>query len=250
MPEADETQEQETTTEQPATTSRSAERRALVNALIREHGSANSALYKLASENKELRQKNSALKGEDVDGLVVLRGDEAERYKKLAALNLTPDAITAALADRDRLTTENQQLAAKVSEFSRSRAREEAAQLAGYKPAVLAALEKSQGFRTEVRDGKDDKGNVVRVPYAILGDGDKAEAKPLAEYASSALTDFLPALSAGATGAAGAGTPYPPTPTRSTASGKQGDVVERHLRSTYFTPSQRQREATAARPAQ
>jgi hypothetical protein len=232
------------------TTSRTAERRALVNSLIREHGSANAALWRLATENKDLRNKNAALRGEDVDGLVMLKGDDARKYQQFLALNVDPAAVAQTITELDHLKAETHTLNTRLTEAQRERQRDEAAVLVGYKPNVLAALEKSQGFRTEVRDVKNDKGEPTRVPYAVVGD----DAKPLAEYATAALADFLPALAAGGTAAtpnAAPGAPYPATPPRGTApTGKPGDVVTRHIAQTYVTPSQRQREATATRTAQ
>lgn len=221
----------------------SSAKKQLVNALIREHGSANAALYKIASENKDLRQKNAALRGEEVDGLVMLKGDDAKRWQAFQSLQLEPAAITTALAEATALKQQNTALSQSLTEAKQERARDEAAAMMGYKPSVLAALEKSQGFRVEVRDAKNEKGETSRVAYAVTGEKDKEEAKPLAEYAASALSDFLPALSPSGGTTAPAGSPYPATPPKATGQGsKPGDVAARHMAQTYVTPSQRQRE--------
>ena len=225
-----------------APSSKSADRKQLVKSLIREHGSAGSALYKLATENKNLRHKNAALQGEDVDGLVILRGDDAKKYRDFVALNLEPAAISAALTEREQMKAENGKLQAKVTKAEReeriARAAKAAEKDTPWKANVLADLAEKNGFDVEEREVKDG-GETQKVWFAVKGD----EAAPLAEFAPLALYHAAlretPAPAAGATGAGGRD--HPGTPTRATGSGKT-DVAARHIAQVYVTPSQRARQ--------
>jgi hypothetical protein len=231
--------------------SKSADRKKFVASLIAAHGSANAALWVLGSENKKLREKNSALQGEDVDGLVILKGDDARKYQAFVALGLEPEKVKEALGKVETLTSENKTLAGKVAKSERLSRITEAARHAEWnkdekkhvpwKHGVLADLAESKGFDVEVRE-VEENGEKRKVAYAVTGEGDKRTSVPLAEF--SALSDYHAALrdsaQASATGASGGGPPVPATPPRGTAPGKP-DVAAQHIARTYVLPSQRQK---------
>lgn len=171
---------------------------------------------KLFDENFKLRQKNTALKGSvPGDGAVVLKGDDAKKWEKYRALG-EPAEVKASLdSGRDAIS--------KLERNDKVAAYEKAAEVAGYKPSVFAALAERDGLTVEVVPGKQGEkgkdGKPVQVAV-VKGEGDSTT--PIDEYVDQHWSDFKPALGgaaekAKATEATPARRPFgapPPDPSR------------------------------------
>lgn len=195
----------------------------VVTELVGKYGGERAALRVLADQQLDYRREKRELTGRlPKDGERVLTAAEAKEWDAFTALGKKAKDVTTALAERDALATENAGIKAE-------RVTAEAAQIAGYKPSVLAKLAKTEGFRVEVRDEKDGDAT-KRAAFAVVGDGEDAKATPLTEYAAASLADFLPALAAEPNGSGPApratGAPIPPQPPRGTAPAPKQTTIE------------------------
>lgn len=178
--------------------------------------------YNYRRNNEELKRQVGDLQGKAApEGAVMLTGDNAKAWIAYQALG-KPEEVKQGLDERT-------QLQGKVSAQEREALIRGVAEAAGYKPAVLANLDrvakaegKTLGF--ELRDTTVD-GKVVKVPY--VKDGDNAS--PLTDYAVTNWADFMPALSVqGTQQQQPAGTRFP---LQHAATGTQGgqDFVDKFL---------------------
>ena len=219
------------TIEQPVTTApepKPHDRRdvdVVVSELVPKYGNERAALRVLADQQLDYRKDIRDLKSKlPKEGAVVLSPEDAKEFEAFRALGKKPKEIAALVTEHASLSTENADLKAE-------KVTAEAAALLEYKPSVLAKLAKTEGFRTEVRDEQDADGDPIRVPYAVVGEGDEAKATPLSEFASSALSDFLPSLTASTNGHGGKSTappapaPVPAQPPRGTAPAPKHDLA-------------------------
>jgi hypothetical protein len=144
------------------------------------------ALDERESENAKLRQKNRQLTNaleeaegaKPQEGAVVLTGEAAVAYAALQKRGALADVVKRLEA----ADTEAQELAG----LRRERSVRDVAELAGYKPKVLAMLlAANPALVLEVTEKDGAK-------VATVKDGEKAV--PLADYAASNWSDMLPAL--------------------------------------------------------
>lgn len=158
--------------------------------------------YQMRRKNKELSDELTALRGKvPAEGAVVLGADEAKDWQAYRELG--------AVADVKQGLEQRTQLQGQLEETARETTLRTVAEAAGYKPKVLADLDrmaKAQGktLAFDVREQTVD-GLTVRVPFVKDGDKDFA----LSDYAAQQWNDFLPALASQATQQQTTGTPYP-----------------------------------------
>lgn len=188
----------------------------LASRLFDENYQARRRIRQLESENRDLQGR---VPGE---GTVVLTGDEAQAWQAYRGLG-TPDEVKQGLDERT-------EYAERLQGMERETLLRQVAEQAGYKPSVLAQLErmaKAQGkdLAFELRD-QDQEGQTVQVPFVKDGDAES----PLTDYATSEWADFLPALSAqGAPPTPPAGVRYPPQHPGGTPRPKPKSVADAFL---------------------
>jgi hypothetical protein len=140
--------------------------------LAKMKGDAQAFAFQLYRDNYDLRQKNAELRGKvPAEGAVILTGDDATRWQAYTALG-APDEVQAALSEGSTAKAE-------AARLQRAQTVQQAAQAAGFKPAVLERL-------------------IGDLPLA-LADGKatvqtEAGAVDLAAHAEAAWPEFLPAL--------------------------------------------------------
>lgn len=140
-------------------------------------------LADVQSDNYRLREERRGLKQQltDANGKVpaadvkVLTKDEAALWDAYATLG-KPDAIKQAIDLNGDAT-------AKLAKLEREKALGQAADAAGFKPAVLLTLAGDLDIQTKAKDGK---------PHAVVVMDGKDTA--LTDYAAQQWADFLPAL--------------------------------------------------------
>jgi hypothetical protein len=174
-----------------------------VQALLAKHGDASEAMSVLLKDNHRYRELNRNLKGKvPAEGSAVLSPDDAKAFAAYKALGQAPEALTAALTERDAFKAE-------AEAFKRDKVHAEAATLLGFKAPVLSKLAQQDKLDLVVIDGQDKAGRPVKIA-SVKGDGDKTT--PLKEYAEAHWKDFLPSLKAEAPAAPG-GSPLHRSPT-------------------------------------
>lgn len=180
----------------------------IVDRLVQRHGGLERALDVLAADNYELREDKRELTDKlrllPPPGAVVLVGDDVGRWQGYNALNLPPDKVKEALADRDRL-------AADASKTTTATLAQTASTALGYKnPQALAHLIQTEGLQVELRDAPVvENGATVmkKVPMARKAAEANAAWVPLGDLVKSTYSWYGPALATdpqGGTGAAGA----------------------------------------------
>jgi hypothetical protein len=131
---------------------------------------------KLREQRRTLREEKTALEKRTVpEGARVLTAEEAQAYDAYAALG-APEAVQTALEASKTSVAE----LASLRRAERIRA---AAEAAGYKPSVLTQLAGDLDIQTKEKDGK-------AIPI-VVADGKET---PLADYAKTHWSDFLPSL--------------------------------------------------------
>jgi hypothetical protein len=165
----------------------------------RQGGEAGRVAELLYRENHELREKNRALSGQvPGQGAVVLQGEQAAQWTAYTALG-APDALTAALTEREAATSE-------LASLRRAAQIRAVAEASGFKASVLGQLPGAADLTFAVREVEADG---KKVATAVVRDAAGTE-HPLTAYASEHWADFLPALTASQGGTASQGTPFPP----------------------------------------
>lgn len=161
-----------------------------MRALLDKHkGDAMAVVGILYNENFRLRESNRQMKDRQApDGAVVLTGEDVQAWTAYQALGKPADLKTA--------VEERQTLQGKLAGMERETILRNVAEVAGYKPSVLANLDriaKAEGktLAFDVRETQQD-GKPVRMAY--VKDGDKE--LPIGDYANANWSDFLPALTA------------------------------------------------------
>lgn len=158
---------------------------AFQNALARNQGDAMALATRLFDENYQLRSRNREIQGLlPAQGAVVLPADQAatwQAYQQLGAADVVAGQLQAAQA-----------AATELASLKRSSHLQDVAQIAGYKPGVLATL---AGDKELLIRGEGSARTVA------IKDGDREVA--LADYAKTQWADFLPALQATPTPASG-----------------------------------------------
>ena len=169
--------------------------RNLRNLLAKKDGDALALAADLLADNAKLRDRNRDLKAKVLpDGAQFITEEEAQELETYRALGKSSELLSRLEAGETAAT----ELTAK----RRQDALREAAEIAGYKPAVLQHLLKDLevGVSEVEVDGKQ-----ARVPHVQV-DG---KAVPLSEYATSNWADFLPSLQASAAAETQKSTPVP-----------------------------------------
>lgn len=187
--------------------------------------------FRLRETNRGLRGENDTLKGKvPAEGAVVLTGEDAAAWGVFQGLG-KPDEVKTKLGQVETLTGE-------LTGLKRDATLRDVAAAAGYKFTVLKQLGADREY--ELRDVTDGEGKATKT--AFIKDGDTF--KPLAEFAQTAWSDFLPALAAttsgqGATGGQGGGTTYP---AQNGGGGKQQppDAATAYLASARYAIPKRQ----------
>lgn len=152
-------------------------------------GNATGMAMMLFSENYQLREKLRTTEGKvSPEGATVLTGDDAKAWEAYKALG-KPDEVKQGLDQRTQLQSQ-------VAEAQRGETLRSVAEAAGYKPSVLAQLDRmakasGKDLAFEVRDVQID-GETVRAPF--VKDGDKELS--MSDYATANWGDFMPALTA------------------------------------------------------
>lgn len=161
-----------------------------MRALLDKHkGDAMAVVGILYNENYSLRESNRQLKARQApEGATVLTGEDAQSWATYQALGKPADLKTA--------VEERTQLQGKLAGMERETTLRSVAEAAGYKPTVLANLDriaKAEGktLTFDVRETQQD-GKPVKVAY--VKDGDKELS--ISDYANANWADFLPALTA------------------------------------------------------
>lgn len=169
--------------------------------LVAKHGNETAALLILLGQNKQLEEKVRDL-GAKVPAAdsIVLSGDHARDWEHYKALG-KPSDVKRNLSERDQYKSE-------ADGFRKDVVYRQAAEIHGYKPAVLATLARDVEVVIDVL--KDDRGVPVDragkvlardappIPAAFVkGDGDKLTRLDL--HANAAWKDFIPSLSADST---------------------------------------------------
>lgn len=152
----------------------------LRNLIDRRDGDTSQALELLYRDNFNLREQLRALRGQlPQDGQRVVDAADADAltaYRELGEI----DALRQSLQDLDDLRE-------RVAQAERDALIREVAEIAGYKPSVLAEIGRDLQFEiAEVQDA----GGTRRV--ANVKDGDRAI--PIHDWMKSNRADFLPAL--------------------------------------------------------
>lgn len=156
--------------------------------LTKMNGDAMAFATQLFDENYRLREDRRVL-GEELKeakkatppaGAVVLAPDKAKEYEEYQALGTAKDLKTRIEA---HVTLETE-----VKDLKKKEVIREVAEIYGYKPSVLEALDKMQGgLEFEIRVDEKSKRKV-----ADIKDGDKAT--PFPQYVEDNLADYLPSL--------------------------------------------------------
>lgn len=132
---------------------------------------------------RKLEQQVADLTGKvPAEGAVVLVGDDAKAWASYKALG-APDALTTALADKDRLAGE-------VGKMQRDRLFGDVATAAGYDKDVLMQIAPDLKYVVEEveRNGK-------KAPAAFVLEGERGETKtPIADYMKKHHEKYLPVL--------------------------------------------------------
>jgi hypothetical protein len=159
---------------------------ALVESVLKKHGTADNALAKLIDENYALREERRQLKEQKPpDGSVVLSGDQAREWEAYRELGKPSDLRKA----RDQASQD----AAKRLELERKDTLREVQDLHGYRASVLAPLVEKLDVR--VVDGKDKGGKAVREARVFASGEDGTEASwSLTEVIEKDFAEFVPAL--------------------------------------------------------
>lgn len=132
--------------------------------------------YRLREERRNLKQQLTDAQGKvPAEGTRLLTKDEAAIWDAYAALGKPADIKQAMDA--------NGTATAELATLKREKALTKAAEVAGFKASVLTTLAGDLDIQTKEKDGKP----VV----VVVKDGTET---PLADYATSAWADFLPAL--------------------------------------------------------
>lgn len=206
--------------------------------LERKGGDASAVAQMLFHENKQYRDRISELTGKvPPEGTLVLSAEEAKDWQAYRQLGTAAD-VKQGLEQRTQLQTQ-------VEEAQRNETLRTIAETAGYKPTVLAQLDrmaKAQGkaLAFEVRDVQTD-GKTARVPY--VKDGDKEQS--LSDYATANWGDFLPALQVPSQGLgtqAANGTRFPAQGTGNTGAQGAADLVAK------FQQEQSERDKAVKNP--
>lgn len=165
-----------------------------VESAIRRHGSAENALavvmgqnltYETQAETDQTTIRDLRTKVPDPEKMVVLPKERAELLNKYETLKLTPEQVTAAVAERDTLK-------GTVSTHSIEKLSREGAPAIGFDPDATADLVASKGLHLELREveveveknGKKEKVK-QRHPFVRPAADDKAQLVPLTEYAKT-----------------------------------------------------------------
>lgn len=166
-----------------------------VESLKVKHGTPDAALMHLLNENHGLRGKNRELTDRVPEGSVVIKDEDAKLLNLYRELG-DPKDVRKALA-------EGSTSKANEARLLKERLDGEAAELHGYKPAVLKTLARDREIviENEKVNGKD-----ARVAY-VMGVDDKGQPTktPLDKFAEAEWKEFLPSLKA----TRQAGTPQP-----------------------------------------
>lgn len=122
-------------------------------------------------QREEIRDFKEQVKQIPAEGSVVLSGDNAKKWKAYEEIGQDPEALKAAVTERDQLKVKDEQR-------TRDDARAAAAEAAGYDHAVLAGLEGAKGLvfevKTEKVTGADGQRTDKKVAYVTpAGDGAK-----------------------------------------------------------------------------
>lgn len=145
--------------------------------LLEKYADALNDNYRLRGERRTLKQQLADAQGKvPADGARVLSAEEATAYDAYAALG-KPDEVKRTLEASATATTE-------LAKLKRAETIRSAADVVGYKPAVLAQL--AGDLEIQTKDGKDGK------PAAVVVVDQKET--PLADYAKAHWEDFLPSL--------------------------------------------------------
>lgn len=188
----------------------------------RKGGDASAVAMMLFTENKQYRDTINDLRGKvPPEGAVILNADEAKDWQAYRELGAVTD-VKQGLEQRT-------QLQGQLDEAKRGETLRTVAEAAGYKPSVLAQLDriaKAEGkaLAFDVREQTVD-GKQVQVPF--VKDGDKESA--LAEYAATQWADFLPALTVQAQQQQQTGTRFPPQHPGGNGGGKPKDLVDKFV---------------------
>ena len=190
----------------------------LADRMIAKYGTASAALAVVVGENYDLRdwRRNAEStiaelkKSKPKDGAVVLSADDAKAFAEFQALGLNPADVRSGLTERDTLKGQ-------VAETTLKDLAHDAAKAAGYTNGrVLFEQVKSRGLALSMKD-ETVNGATVRVPY-VTPSGEGQQAVRLGEYVDRELSDYIPALRAGAGAASsngngragtGSGVPFP-----------------------------------------
>lgn len=140
------------------------------------YAEAQNEMWRVRERNRTLKQERDELKAKQpADGMVVIAKEDAallENYRALGAPAEVKKAIDA-----------NGTATAELASLKREKALARAADVAGFKVTVLTTLAGDLDIQIKDKDGK---------PHAVVvKDGTET---PLADYATSAWADFLPAL--------------------------------------------------------
>jgi hypothetical protein len=180
----------------PASGDPQGDRQNLQGLLQRHNNDAMAVIATLLSENHSLRDERRTLRGQlPAQGTVVLSAEDATRWQAYQQLGAV-DALTQQLQGAQ--TTQ-----AELAKLQRERVIASAAEVAGYKASVLGQLPGADKLDFQIREveqgGKKAKAVVIK-------EGDKET--PLAQYAETNWSDFLPSLRATQTQQQPAGTTF------------------------------------------
>lgn len=159
-------------------------------------------VYDYRQELRAAKNEVATLQGKAApEGAIILTGDDAAAWEAYTTLG-APDEVKQGLDQRA-------EYAQRLEGLARETLLRQVAEQAGYKPSVLAQLDrmaKAQGreLAFELREVQQD-GQTVPTPFVKDGEAET----PLADYAAQEWADFLPALAAGQ-GAPPSVTPPPP----------------------------------------
>jgi hypothetical protein len=158
------------------------DRQNVTGLLQRHNNDAMAVIATLLSENHNLRDERRTLRGQlPAQGTVVLSGEQAtawQAYQQLGAVEaLSAQLQGAQTAQAELASLRRESLLGRVQEVS------------GYKASVLGKLPGADKLDFQIREvEKDGK----KEPTVVVKDGDKET--PLADYAKTNWSDFLPAL--------------------------------------------------------
>lgn len=180
----------------------------------------------LKARVKELNgeSKQHRLTGKQATDQVAALTAELEAWK---ALGETPGKVRESIE-------KGAQAISRAEQYQREKAATDAAATLGYKADVLSDLAASKGFAIEMRE-VEQEGKKAQQPFAVIGEGESAQAKPLREHVEGELSAYIPALVA-------SGQPqlqrpvWLPQPSGGEGSNKPTDVVGSTLQSRYKRP--------------